>query len=161
MEGAESVRARAAGFVKGQIVLVVSAVLAVASMLLVPPSLGYVDYIDVRMLCILFCFMAVVAGMRECHLFGALAGKFAASASSGMAATLREAGVDMDLYRANRDAIIQAALADVKAMMLRHGEMMVEFKGEAAAMLCGGGLVIAIRILSAHCVGHPSALQHA
>ena len=27
-------------------------------------------------------------------------------------ATLREAGVDMDLYRANRDAIIQAALAD-------------------------------------------------
>ena len=82
MEGAESVRARAAGFVKGQIVLVVSAVLAVASMLLVPPSRGYVDYIDVRMLCILFCFMAVVAGMRECHLFGAVAARLLAGRRS-------------------------------------------------------------------------------
>ena len=82
MEGAESVRARTAGFIKGQIVLVVSAVLAVASMLLVPPSLGYVDYIDVRMLCILFCFMAVVAGMRECHLFGTVAARLLAGRRS-------------------------------------------------------------------------------
>ena len=73
MESAGSLRARAAGFVRGQVVLTISAVLALASMLLVPPSAGYLDYIDVRMLCILFCFMAVVAGMRECHLFGAVA----------------------------------------------------------------------------------------
>ena len=73
---------RVSSFVRGQAVLTVSAVLAVASMLLVPPSADYVDYIDVRMLCILFCFMAVVAGMRECHLFGALAGRLLAGRRS-------------------------------------------------------------------------------
>ena len=76
MEGATE--RRVASFVRGHIVLVVSVVLAVASMALVPPSAEYIDYIDVRMLCILFCFMAVVAGMRECHLFGAVAGRLLA-----------------------------------------------------------------------------------
>lgn len=79
MDGAA---ARAMGFVRGNAVLVVSFVLAVASMLLVPPSADYLDYIDVRMLCILFCFMAVVAGMRECHLFGAMAGRLLAGERS-------------------------------------------------------------------------------
>ena len=60
-------------FLRSQAVLVASAVLAVASMLLVPPSMEYVDYIDVRTLCILFCFMAVVAGMKKCNLFKVLA----------------------------------------------------------------------------------------
>ena len=60
-------------FLRSQAVLVASAALAVASMLLVPPSTGYVDYIDVRTLCILFCFMAVVAGMKKCNLFKVLA----------------------------------------------------------------------------------------
>lgn len=67
---------------RGNAVLVTSLVLAVASMALVPPSADYLDYIDVRMLCILFCFMAVVAGMRECHLFGALAGRLLAGRHS-------------------------------------------------------------------------------
>ena len=60
-------------FLRSQAVLVASAVLAVASMLLVPLSMEYVDYIDVRTLCILFCFMAVVAGMKKCNLFKVLA----------------------------------------------------------------------------------------
>ena len=60
-------------FLGSQAVLVASAALAVASMLLVPPSMGYVDYIDVRTPCILFCFMAVVAGMKKCNLFKVLA----------------------------------------------------------------------------------------
>ena len=77
-----TIGSRVSSFVRGQAVLTVSAVLAVASMLLVPPSADYVDYIDVRMLCILFCFMAVVAGMRECHLFGALAGRLLAGRRS-------------------------------------------------------------------------------
>ena len=77
-----TIGSRVSAFVRGQTVLAVSAILAVASMLLVPPSTGYVDYIDVRMLCILFCFMAVVAGMRECHLFGALAGRLLAGRRS-------------------------------------------------------------------------------
>lgn len=82
MEEAESIGSRLRALVRGQTVLVVSAVLAVASMLLVPPSADYADYIDVRMLCILFCFMAVVAGMRECHLFGAIAGRLLAGRHS-------------------------------------------------------------------------------
>ena len=60
-------------FLRSQAVLVASAALAVASMLLVPPSMDYVGYIDVRTLCILFCFMAVVAGMKKCNLFKVLA----------------------------------------------------------------------------------------
>lgn len=75
-------RERAVAFVRRQAVLTVSAVLAVISMALIPPSAEYLDYIDVRMLCILFCFMAVVAGMRECHLFGALAGRLLAGRRS-------------------------------------------------------------------------------
>ena len=82
MEESESLGSRARVFVRRQTVLVVSAVLAVASMAIVPPGPGYVDYIDVRMLCILFCFMAVVTGMRECHLFGAVAARLLAGRRS-------------------------------------------------------------------------------
>ena len=64
---------RAERFLRSQAVLVASAVLAVASMFLVPPSWGYADYIDVRTLCILFCFMAVVAGLKKCNVFKILA----------------------------------------------------------------------------------------
>ena len=77
-EGTGSTFGRLTGLLKGNVVLVVSAVLAVASMAIVPPSSGYLDYIDVRMLCILFCFMAVVAGMRDCNLFGTVAGRILA-----------------------------------------------------------------------------------
>ena len=77
-EGTGSTVGRLTGLLKGNVVLVVSAVLAVASMAIVPPSSGYLDYIDVRMLCILFCFMAVVAGMRDCNLFGTVAGRILA-----------------------------------------------------------------------------------
>lgn len=81
MEG-ETSGSRVAAFVRGNVVLVASAVLAVASMALVPPSAEYAGYIDFRTLGILFCFMAVVAGMRECHLFGALAGRILAGRRS-------------------------------------------------------------------------------
>ena len=60
-------------FLRSQAVLVASAVLAVASMLLVPPSWDYIGYIDARTLCILFCFMAVVAGLKKCNVFKVLA----------------------------------------------------------------------------------------
>lgn len=52
---------------------IVSAVLAVLSMALVPPSEAYLGYIDVRVLCILFCFMAAIEGMRRKGVFDALA----------------------------------------------------------------------------------------
>ena len=70
MDGTEDARTRVSAFLHRNVVLVTSAVLAVASMAIVPPSSDYIGYIDVRTLGILFCFMAVVAGMKECHLFG-------------------------------------------------------------------------------------------
>ena len=56
-------------------VLSIAAAAALLSMLLVPPSAAYLGYIDVRVLCLLFCLMAVVLGFRSCGLFTALAGK--------------------------------------------------------------------------------------
>ncbi len=60
------------GFVKrlrGHEVLMASLILAVFSMILVPPSSEYIDYIDVRTLCILAIMMAVVAGMADTGAF--------------------------------------------------------------------------------------------
>ena len=71
--GMESETKGLKGLLRGQAVLVVCAILAVASMALVPPSADYVGYIDVSTLCILFCFMATVAGIGECNAFKALA----------------------------------------------------------------------------------------
>ena len=60
-------------FLKKEPVLSVSAVLAAASMAVVPPSAAYLSYLDVRVLCLLFCLMAVVAGFQECGMFSVLA----------------------------------------------------------------------------------------
>ena len=49
-------------FLKKEPVLSIAAVLAAASAFLVPPSAGYLAYIDFRVLALLFCLMAVVAG---------------------------------------------------------------------------------------------------
>ena len=56
-------------FFKKEPVLSIAAAAAALSMLLVPPSPAYIDYIDVRVLCLLFCLMAVVAGLQRCGLF--------------------------------------------------------------------------------------------
>ena len=61
------------GCLKKEPVLCISALLAAASMAIVPPSAAYLDYIDVRVLCLLFCLMAVVAGVQECGMFAVLA----------------------------------------------------------------------------------------
>lgn len=54
-------------------VLVVSAVLAALSMLLVPPDAAYVSYFDTRVLILLFCLMSAVAGLRASGLFAVCA----------------------------------------------------------------------------------------
>ena len=56
-------------FLKNEIVLTVSFVLAVASMFAVTPNKGYADYIDYKTLALLFCLMAVVAGMSSLGVF--------------------------------------------------------------------------------------------
>ena len=55
--------------IRGQEVLVASFFLAVVSMLFVPPSAEYADYIDVRTLCILASMMAVIGGLSCTGLF--------------------------------------------------------------------------------------------
>ena len=59
-------------FLRSQTVLVVSAVLALVSCFLVPPSLAYVSYVDWRVLGLLFSLMAVVAGLRTAGTFRVL-----------------------------------------------------------------------------------------
>lgn len=62
-------------FLKKEPVLSIAAVLALASAVVVPPSAAYVAYIDVRVLILLFCLMAVVAGFIEIGFFSALSSK--------------------------------------------------------------------------------------
>lgn len=62
-------------FFKKESVLCISGLLAVFSMLLVPPSVEYGGYIDLRVLSLLFCLMAVVVGFQECGVFTILAQK--------------------------------------------------------------------------------------
>ena len=61
--------------IKKEKVLVIAAIAAVVSMFFVPPSMAYMAYIDVRVLCLLFSLMAVVAGFQSCRVFEAMAQK--------------------------------------------------------------------------------------
>ncbi len=49
--------------------LCISLVFSLASMAAVPPDALYAGYIDIRIICLLFCLMAVVQGFQECGLF--------------------------------------------------------------------------------------------
>ncbi len=69
-------------FIKKETVLVVAWVLAIASMLVVNPDKEYIDYIDFRTLGILFCLMAVMAGLKKCGLFKLIAEKLLKLAGS-------------------------------------------------------------------------------
>ena len=60
-------------WMKEEAVLTLSAVCALLSMCLVPPSAAYLSYFDIRVLCLLFCLMAVVAGLQHCGVFVVLA----------------------------------------------------------------------------------------
>ena len=65
---------RLLAFFKREAVLTVAALCALATMVLVPPDAAYLGYIDLRVLCLLLCLMAVVAGFQSCGAFQWLAG---------------------------------------------------------------------------------------
>lgn len=72
-------------FIKNEIVLIISFILALASAFIVRPSADYIDYIDFRTLALLFCLMAVMAGFNKLGIFRLLASKllsFAADSRS-------------------------------------------------------------------------------
>lgn len=56
-------------FVKKEIVLVAATILAILSAFVVPPSMGYMNYIDWHVLGLLLCLMTVMAGLQKCGLF--------------------------------------------------------------------------------------------
>lgn len=60
-------------FIKNETVLSVATVFAVLSSFFVKPDLNYWGYVDFRTLSLLFCLMAVMAGMRETGVFNMLA----------------------------------------------------------------------------------------
>lgn len=66
---------RVKAFLKKETVLCIATALAVISMLVVPPDSGYADYIDVRVLALLFSLMLVMAGLQKQGIFAALAGR--------------------------------------------------------------------------------------
>ncbi len=60
---------RISTLIKKEAVLFISAICAIATMFFVPPDSGYIEYIDLRVLCLLFSLMAVVAGFQACGIF--------------------------------------------------------------------------------------------
>ena len=56
-------------FIAKETVLCVAAGCAIATMLVIPPDKEYLHYIDFRVLCLLLCLMAVVAGLKTIGLF--------------------------------------------------------------------------------------------
>ncbi len=57
---------RLLAFFKREAVLTVAALCALATMVLVPTDAAYLGYIDLQVLCLLLCLMAVVAGFQSC-----------------------------------------------------------------------------------------------
>ena len=70
-------------FIKKETVLCIAAVCAAATMLLVPPDGSYWAYIDLRVLCLLLCLMAVVVGLQECGIFRWLTWQLLSHSHSG------------------------------------------------------------------------------
>ncbi len=62
-------------FIKNEAVLCIAAVCTVISAFFSPPSLDYFGYIDWRVLSLLFCLMAVVAGLNKCGFFSSVGAK--------------------------------------------------------------------------------------
>lgn len=62
-------------FLKNETVFCIAAILAFLSSLVVRPGREYVEYIDFRTLALLFCLMAVVAGMQSIGVFTLLGQK--------------------------------------------------------------------------------------
>jgi Na+/H+ antiporter NhaD/arsenite permease-like protein len=69
-------------YIKREIVLSISFLLALLSCFFVSPSKSYMNYIDYRVLALLFCLMAVIAGFSSIGVFRILAEKLLAKVTS-------------------------------------------------------------------------------
>ncbi len=69
-------------FIKSEAVLIISFALAVVSLFWVAPDKEYISYIDFKTLSLLFCLMAVMAGLNSLGLFSLCAKKLLAKVKS-------------------------------------------------------------------------------
>ncbi len=69
-------------FVKNEIVLIISFILAIVSAFFVVPSAKYFEYIDFRTLGLLFCLMVVMAGLNGLGIFKFIAEKMLSKVKS-------------------------------------------------------------------------------
>ena len=72
-------------FIAKETVLCVAAICAILTMFLVPPDKEYLHYIDFRVLCLLLCLMAVIAGMKAVGVFNWLTYQLLHRINSGRA----------------------------------------------------------------------------
>lgn len=70
-------------FIKKETVFCISALCAAVSVFFIPPDREYLGYIDFRVLSILLCLMAVVAGFKKAGVFGALTYRLLKSVKNG------------------------------------------------------------------------------
>lgn len=70
-------------WIRKEKILCIAAVCAAATMFFVPPDGEYIAYIDLRVLCLLFCLMAVVVGFQHCGVFPWLAARLLRRSKSG------------------------------------------------------------------------------
>ncbi len=83
---------KAKTFLKEEIVLIISAVLATVSAFFVKPTAAYFEYIDFRTLGLLLCLMLVMAGLNRMGIFSLLAQKML-----GKTKNLRSLGLVLSL----------------------------------------------------------------
>ncbi len=69
-------------FIKNEIVLILAFALAIVSAFFVAPNKGYIEYIDFRTLSLLFCLMAVMAGLNSLGIFKYIAEKMLSKVKS-------------------------------------------------------------------------------
>ncbi len=69
-------------FIKNEIVLVISFLLAVISSFIITPDKRYIDYIDYKTLSLLFCLMVVMAGLNNLGVFKICAEKLLSKTKS-------------------------------------------------------------------------------
>ena len=79
---------RIVDFIKKEIVLVISFVLAIGSMFFVAPNKGYIDYIDYRTLGLLFSLMTIMAGLNRLGVFKVMAEKLIEKANTVRGVTI-------------------------------------------------------------------------
>ncbi|MBR7152466.1 MAG: hypothetical protein IKD00_01815 [Candidatus Methanomethylophilaceae archaeon] len=121
------------GMIRRNAVVSASLVLALASMLVVPPSMDTLELVDVDVILVLFTLMAAVAGMTACGLFSTLA--------DGMVSRGRTArGVCLTLVM----------LPFLTSMLITNDVALITFVPLAAAVLSGAGrrdLLIPVLVL--------------